>query len=67
MALASYCWFLTGSQGLYGPETLKQVERQSFGRGRVSASRRIAVRVRVSGFSDWASSSNNSRVRNTSP
>jgi L-arabinose isomerase len=29
MAAASYCWFLTGSQGLYGPETLKQVERQS--------------------------------------
>ncbi len=23
------CWFLTGSQGLYGPETLEQVERQS--------------------------------------
>src|SRR5215213_7079068 len=23
------CWFLTGSQGLYGPETLAQVERQS--------------------------------------
>jgi L-arabinose isomerase len=23
------CWFLTGSQGLYGPETLQQVERQS--------------------------------------
>ena len=29
MASASYCWFLTGSQGLYGPETLEQVERQS--------------------------------------
>jgi L-arabinose isomerase len=29
MAAVSYCWFLTGSQGLYGPETLKQVERQS--------------------------------------
>jgi L-arabinose isomerase len=29
MAAASYSWFLTGSQGLYGPETLKQVERQS--------------------------------------
>ena len=29
MASASYCWFLTGSQALYGPETLKQVERQS--------------------------------------
>jgi L-arabinose isomerase len=29
MAAASYCWFLTGSQGLYGPETLQQVERQS--------------------------------------
>jgi L-arabinose isomerase len=29
MAPASYCWFLTGSQGLYGPETLKQVESQS--------------------------------------
>ena len=27
--MASCCWFLTGSQGLYGPETLKQVERQS--------------------------------------
>jgi L-arabinose isomerase len=27
--LESCCWFLTGSQGLYGPETLKQVERQS--------------------------------------
>ena len=25
----SSCWFLTGSQGLYGPETLEQVERQS--------------------------------------
>ena len=23
------CWFLTGSQGLYGPETLAQVEQQS--------------------------------------
>jgi L-arabinose isomerase len=23
------CWFLTGSQGLYGPETLGQVEQQS--------------------------------------
>ena len=29
MAAGSYCWFLTGSQGLYGPETLQQVERQS--------------------------------------
>jgi L-arabinose isomerase len=29
MAAVSYCWFLTGSQGLYGPETLQQVERQS--------------------------------------
>jgi L-arabinose isomerase len=29
MASASYCWFLTGSQALYGPEILKQVERQS--------------------------------------
>ena len=29
MAQAAYCWFLTGSQGLYGPETLEQVERQS--------------------------------------
>lgn len=29
MAPAAYCWFLTGSQGLYGPETLEQVERQS--------------------------------------
>ena len=27
--MASCCWFLTGSQGLYGPETLEQVERQS--------------------------------------
>jgi L-arabinose isomerase len=23
------CWLLTGSQGLYGPETLAQVEQQS--------------------------------------
>jgi L-arabinose isomerase len=29
MASASYCWFLTGSQALYGPETLNQVERQA--------------------------------------
>src|SRR4029450_651728 len=29
MAAGCYCWFLTGSQGLYGPETLTQVERQS--------------------------------------
>ena len=29
MTAVSYCWFLTGSQGLYGPETLQQVERQS--------------------------------------
>jgi len=29
VAQAAYCWFLTGSQGLYGPETLEQVERQS--------------------------------------
>ena len=29
MGAVSYCWFLTGSQGLYGPETLQQVERQS--------------------------------------
>ena len=29
MASGSHCWFLTGSQGLYGPETLEQVERQS--------------------------------------
>ena len=29
MAAVSCCWFLTGSQGLYGPETLQQVERQS--------------------------------------
>ncbi|MGH3340396.1 MAG: L-arabinose isomerase, partial [Propionibacteriaceae bacterium] len=29
MAAAPNCWFLTGSQGLYGPETLQQVERQS--------------------------------------
>ncbi|HET6759455.1 MAG TPA: L-arabinose isomerase [Propionibacteriaceae bacterium] len=27
--MGSCCWFLTGSQGLYGPETLRQVERQS--------------------------------------
>ena len=27
--MAAYCWFLTGSQALYGPETLKQVEGQS--------------------------------------
>ena len=27
--MGSCCWFLTGSQGLYGPETLQQVERQS--------------------------------------
>jgi L-arabinose isomerase len=27
--MGSCCWFLTGSQGLYGPETLEQVERQS--------------------------------------
>jgi L-arabinose isomerase len=26
---ATTCWFLTGSQGLYGPETLAQVEQQS--------------------------------------
>jgi len=29
MAAAPYCWFVTGSQALYGPETLEQVERQS--------------------------------------
>src|SRR5215211_6905428 len=29
MAAAPYCWFVTGSQALYGPETLQQVERQS--------------------------------------
>jgi L-arabinose isomerase len=29
MAAESHCWFLTGSQGLYGPETFEQVERQS--------------------------------------
>jgi L-arabinose isomerase len=29
MTAGSYCWFLTGSQSLYGPETLQQVERQS--------------------------------------
>ena len=29
MAAAPNCWFLTGSQGLYGPATLQQVERQS--------------------------------------
>ena len=27
--MGSCCWFLAGSQGLYGPETLQQVERQS--------------------------------------
>jgi L-arabinose isomerase len=29
MASTSTCWFLTGSQGLYGPETLARVEQQS--------------------------------------
>src|SRR5215204_2420210 len=29
MTTNATCWFLTGSQGLYGPETLAQVERQS--------------------------------------
>src|SRR4030095_13375436 len=29
MAAGSYCWFLTGSQGLYGPETIQPVGRQS--------------------------------------
>ena len=29
MASKPTCWFLTGSQGLYGPETLAQVEQQS--------------------------------------
>ena len=29
MTGAPVCWFLTGSQGLYGPETLAQVEQQS--------------------------------------
>jgi L-arabinose isomerase len=29
MTSQSVCWFLTGSQGLYGPETLQQVEQQS--------------------------------------
>ena len=29
MATSPVCWFLTGSQGLYGPETLDQVEQQS--------------------------------------
>ena len=29
MASGSHCWFLTGSQGMYGPETLEHVERQS--------------------------------------
>jgi L-arabinose isomerase len=29
MTSKATCWFLTGSQGLYGPETLAQVERQS--------------------------------------
>ena len=29
MASTSTCWFLTGSQGLYGPETVAQVEQQS--------------------------------------
>lgn len=27
------CWFLTGSQGLYSPETLAQVEQQIEGAG----------------------------------
>ena len=29
MTSNAICWFLTGSQGLYGPETLAQVEQQS--------------------------------------
>ena len=29
MTNAPTCWFLTGSQGLYGPETVAQVEQQS--------------------------------------
>jgi L-arabinose isomerase len=29
MAAAHSCWFLAGSQGLYGSETLQQVEAQS--------------------------------------
>ena len=29
MASKPTCWFLTGSQGLYGPETRAQVEQQS--------------------------------------
>ncbi len=29
MTTQPVCWFLTGSQGLYGPETLTQVEQQS--------------------------------------
>src|SRR5215207_6094897 len=29
MAASADCWFLTGSQSLYGPEALQQVERQS--------------------------------------
>ena len=29
MTINPTCWFLTGSQGLYGPETLAQVEQQS--------------------------------------
>ena len=29
MTTAPVVWFLTGSQGLYGPETVAQVEQQS--------------------------------------
>ncbi|MCW2809922.1 MAG: araA, partial [Friedmanniella sp.] len=29
MTTPSQCWFLTGSQGLYGPEIVAQVEQQS--------------------------------------
>ena len=29
MTRSPVCWFLTGSQALYGPETLAQVEQQS--------------------------------------
>ena len=37
------CWFLTGSQGLYGPETLAQVEQQSRAVRRSTQRRRHAA------------------------
>ena len=40
------CWFLTGSQGLYGPETLAQVEQQSRAIGRSAQRRRHVCRCR---------------------